>query len=111
MRCILLIFMALLFISCNENKMTSEKSKATNYYTLLGNWRFEEDEFASMSIKKDSIYYPDHMAKCAYIVRGEYLIVFGDSSDADTFSYTFKGTDTLLLTIHDFDQKYIRFRN
>jgi hypothetical protein len=106
MRYILLSAILLFFVSCDEKNMKSEKSKESNNSMLLGNWRFEDDEFASMSIKKDSIYYPDHMAKSAYILRDKYLIVFGDSSDVDTFRYTFKGTDTLLLTIHDFSQKY-----
>ena len=99
---------------CQSNGKTAdsnsgkEKEIERQREMLLGHWRFIDDEFVSMVIKKDSIYYPDELQHCLYKITNQLLIVRNGKSLDDTFKYQMRGTDTLDLNIGDISQTYIR---
>jgi len=115
MRKYLFIFAAFhSLLGCNNQEMQSSKKKLegdeqppNSNTNLIGYWRYEEDDFVSMIISKDSIDYPDQLEKIKYKTSRGSIILFDDES-SDTIEYSLRGKDTLILNIAGDGQVYSR---
>lgn len=110
MRTAIIVFISMyVLISC-DNTIRKPYKIQSSYFdsNLIGYWRFDTNEFVSMVIKKDTIYYPDENGSSFYKIYNNSLVIFDDSSFSDTFKYKILGRDTLLLYVFDRTQTYIK---
>lgn len=77
---------------------------------IEGFWLYETDEFVTLVIEKDSIWYPDQSERFSYVhSKTQFIVNYKDR--IDTFSYTMQGHDTLLIVNALGCSTYIRNRN
>ena len=67
----------LLFASCNENIKTTPKISFEDSLinTLIGKWGGSSDSLPVWEIRKDSIYYFEHLKAYPYKIKGQDIII------------------------------------
>ncbi len=118
--CSIIFFFLTCCLACNNNlhedkknaKMTNslvyKKSMVKSDSIIFGFWRYVDDEFVTLIIQKDSVFYPDNFRSFSYILQNESIIINYDDNYSDTSKYQMKGRDTLLLMSDNGWGTYIR---
>ena len=102
-----------LFLSCSGNENNSGQSsspaaKEPAKGDIKGTWHLSDDAVTGLVIKQDSIYYPDQQLTLPYKLEHNAIIISDDDTPKDTIQYEMRGNDSLILTIDNYPEVYLR---